>query len=281
MSMGWAKKIIAWQDVGRVFISVPFTWYLPQAKRMAAWYRAAGSIVYIGGPAVDLMPEYVNGTAHQVGGELYPLPLKRHNPDATFTSRGCPNQCAFCAVPRIEGDLRELNDWTPAPIVCDNNLLATSQKHFDNAIDTLKQFKQVDFNQGLDARLLNGHHIDRLKELSLPRLRFSFDHTGMEGIVMKAITTVLAAGFPKSRISCYLLFGFRDSPADALARAETLKSHGIRPFPQRYQPLDSELALKRNAWVEDSWTDPELKRFHRYWARQKWFSRIPYAEFTG
>jgi hypothetical protein len=279
--MGWAKKIIAWQDPGRLFVSVPFTWYLPIAKRMAAWYRAAGYIVYIGGPAVELMPEYINGIAHQVGGELHPSPLNRHNPDATFTSRGCPNQCAFCAVPRIEGDLRELTDWKPAPIVCDNNLLATSQRHFDNVIDTLKQFKEVDFNQGLDARLLNAHHIDRLKELSLPRLRFSFDHSGMEAIVRKAIAAVLAAGFPRSRVSCYLLFGFHDSPADALVRAETLKAWGIRPFPQRYQPLDSELALKKNAWVEHTWTDQELKRFQRYWARQKWFSRIPYAEFTG
>jgi hypothetical protein len=279
--MGWAQAIIHWQDADRVFISVPFTWYLPKAKTLATWFMQAGHYVYIGGPAVELMPDYLSGVATQVGGDLHPLPLKRHNPDATFTSRGCPNQCGFCAVPRIEGDLRELADWRPAPIVCDNNILATSQRHFDNAIDRLKQFRQVDFNQGLDARLLNAHHIDKLKELSLPILRFSFDHIGMGTIVTSAIQSVLQAGFAKRRVRCYVMFGFHDSPDDALYRVETIKKLGVRPFPQRYQALDGDAALAKDSWIGPGWVQEEMARFQRYWCRQNWFSRIPYAEFTG
>jgi hypothetical protein len=279
--MAWSKTIVHWQDAGRVFISVPFTWYLPKAKTLATWFMQAGHYVYIGGPAVELMPEYLSGVANQIGGDLHPLPLARHNPDATFTSRGCPNQCGFCAVPRIEGDLRELTDWRPAPIVCDNNILATSQRHFDNAIGRLKQFRQVDFNQGLDARLLNGHHIDKLKELSLPILRFSFDHIGMAPTVTSAIQSVLQAGFAKRRVKCYVMFGFHDSPDDALYRAETIKKLGVRPFLQRYQPLDGDAALAKDSWVGPGWTAKEMASFQRYWCRQNWFSRIPYAEFTG
>jgi len=39
--------------------------------------------------------------------------LRLHNPDATFTTRGCPRACPFCAVPRIEGKFRELRKGGP------------------------------------------------------------------------------------------------------------------------------------------------------------------------
>lgn len=279
--MAWAKSIIHWQDNGRVFISVAFTWHLPKAKTLASWYKQAGAYVYIGGPAVDLMPEYVRDVADQVGGELYPLPLKRHNPDATFTSRGCINQCAFCAVPKIEGGIKELRDWVPAPIVCDNNILATTKSHFDHAIDQLKPIKGVDFNQGLDARLLNTHHVERLQELALPVARFAFDQVGMESKVMDAIDRVIAAGFPRSRVRCYVLFGFNDQLDDAMYRMLLLRNRGIRPSAQRFQPIQGGKALIKNSHVAPGWTHRELQKFQRYWTRQNWFSKLPYDEFMA
>lgn len=230
---------------------------------------------------MQLMPRYLMGVADDVGGEMYPLPLTRHNPDATFTSRGCIRRCKFCAVPKIEGELRELPDWIPAPIVCDNNLLATSMKHFDLVIDRLKPFKFVDFNQGLDARLLTAHHIERLQELQLPRLRFAFDHMSVEAKVMDALDRVLAAGFARRRLSCYVMFGFDDTPEDAMYRAEAIKARGIKPFLQRFQPIEGEECLTKDSWVGPGWTGEEIHRFQRYWNRQNWFSKIPYAEFIG
>jgi len=281
--MSWAKSIVHWQDSGRVFISVPFTWYLPKAKTLCTWYKDAGYYVYAGGPAVDLMPEYIRGVADQVGGEFHPSPLKRHNPHATFTSRGCIHNCGFCAVPKIEGELRELppDKWIPAPIVCDNNLLATSQRHFDLVIDRLKGLKAVDFNQGLDVRSLNEHHIERLQELWLPQLRFAFDHTNMEARIVDVFRMVLNAGFAKRRLNCYIMYGYHDSPTDALHRANVIKSLGIKSFVQRFQPIEGEHALVKDSWVGPEWTDQEMHRFQRYWCRQAWLSKIPYAEFTG
>ncbi|MBV6343577.1 hypothetical protein [Candidatus Magnetobacterium casense] len=274
--MSWGKSIIYWREDDEVFVSVPFTWYLPMARRLCEVSIEAGRCVHAGGPAVDLMPEYLAGVAEYIGGSLWPSPISRHNPDATFTTRGCPNRCKFCAVPVIEGDLRELSDWIPAPIICDNNLLAASAQHFDLVIDRLKPFKGVDFNQGLDARLLNTHHIERLQELCLPKLRFAFDHVSLENKVMSAIERVLKAGFAHRRLGCYVMFGFEDSPEDALYRAETIKAKGIKPFPQRYQPLN---ALKKDSWIGQGWTAQEMHRFQRYWCRQNWLSKIPYAEF--
>jgi len=276
--MAWSKSIVYWRDdEGNVNVSVPFTWMLPVAHKLCRWNRDAGLNVLAGGPAVDLMPHYLADVA-DCGGQMWPLPLSRHNPDATFTTRGCIRSCPFCAVPKIEGDLRELKDWIPAPVVCDNNLLAASKAHFDNVIDRLKVFKGVDFNQGLDVRLLNDHHIERLQELRLPILRFAWDNISLESVVIGAIRRVLVAGFPKSRVRCYVMFGYDDTPADALYRATTLKDMGIRPFLQRYQPLD---ALKKNQYIASDWTAEEMSRFGRYWCRQNWLSKIPYPEFVN
>jgi hypothetical protein len=276
--MNWNKSIVHWRDDDRVYVSVVFTWHLPLAYKLCAWNTQAGLRVHAGGPAVDLMPRYLDDVAEDIGGQMSPGPLSRHNPDATFTTRGCIRNCSFCAVPKIEGDFRELKDWIPAPIICDNNLLASSQKHFDTVIDRLKGFKGVDFNQGLDARLLNIHHIERLQELWLPTLRFAWDNTKDEAVVMDTIGKVLKAGFAKRRVHCYVLFGFNDTPEDALYRAETLKALGIKPFLQRYQPLDT---LVKDSHIGKGWTEAEMHRFQHYWCRQNWFSKIPYAEFEG
>lgn len=289
--MTWAKNIIHWRDEDYLNISVVFTWHLPKARILCAWNQQAGIRVQAGGPAVDLMPDYLADVA-ECGGQMFPLPLSRHNPDATFTTRGCIRKCLFCAVPKIEGEFRELDDWIPAPIVCDNNLLAASRKHFNHVIDRLKPFDNVDFNQGLDVQLLKDWHLDRLRELKNVRIRFAWDWVNMESLVMDAIDRTLAAGIPKSRINVYALIGHKDTPTDALYRLQTLKAKGITPNPMRYQPLDT---LVKDSHVARGWADPKNSKGHRikttdlrsiprmmrYWSRQNWLSKVPYADFVG
>lgn len=270
----WSKHPVIWHDGDTLMVSVVFTWQLPIVRRLCEWNHQAGKHIHVGGTAIELMPSFLSDIA-EVGGQ-YPA-LQRHNQNATFTSRGCIRSCEFCAVPKVEGGLIELNEWEPKPIVCDNNILACSQAHFDKVIDRLKPLKGVDFNQGLDVRLLTSHHLERLRELHIPILRFAWDHINYERFVLDAIKRTLASGCPRSRIRCYVLFGFKDTPEDALYRLETLKSLGIKPNPQRYQPLD---ILKKDSFVDKNWTEYELHRMVRYWSRQNWLSKMPYEEYT-
>ncbi len=56
-----------------------------------------------------------------------------------ITSRGCPNRCWFCAVPKREGGrLREL-PVTDGWIITDDNFLACSAKHIDQVFAMLKR----------------------------------------------------------------------------------------------------------------------------------------------
>lgn len=268
----WLKNIAEWTEAGTAYVSVVFSWDLPRAYQKCVWYRTQGLRVRAGGPAVALNPSYLAGVA-ECGGQVNALP--HHNPKATFTSRGCIRRCAFCAVPRIEGDLVELNDWEPRPIVCDNNLLACSRAHFDRVIDRLKPINGIDFNQGLDARLLTDYHAGRLAELDC-KVRLAWDAVSMESQLMTAIERLQRAGFPKAAITIYVMIGFNDSPADALYRLETLHGRGYRPFPMRYQPVD---AFKRNGYVGENWSNRELVRFMRYWSNLRYLEAVPFEEF--
>ena len=269
----WPKIPYRWQVDDTLFISVPFTWNLPALRTELATGNLLASRVVVGGPAVHLMPDYLAGVA-EVGGSV-PGVLQRVNPMATRTSYGCPNRCAFCGVNQIAPEFRELDDWPRLPIICDDNLLACSRRHFDKVIDSLKGIRAVDFNQGLDAKLLTPYHASRFAELD-SMIRVSWDNISGESAVMQALDYLLAAKILSSRTRCYVLVGFNDTPQDALYRCERLTARGIRPNVQRYEPLD---ALQKGEYVAEKWTTESLRAFCRFWNLQAWYGGIRFAEY--
>ena len=95
-------------EVDEVHISVAFTWDIPRAERLAkTWEKMAP--VKLGGPALG------------AAGEDF-TPGMYLKPGYVITSRGCPNRCWFCSVPKREGSLREL------PITEGNNVLDDNKR---------------------------------------------------------------------------------------------------------------------------------------------------------
>lgn len=266
---------LEWQEEDNVFISVVFSWLLDRAYQRAAWHKAQGKKVYAGGPAVSINPDALSNIA-TLGD--YQDAIYKHNPYATFTSRGCIRACSFCAVPRMEGGLKELDNFPVRPVICDNNFLACSKTHFNRVIDKLKPLHNVDFNQGLDARLLTNDQAERLRELDLKFIRLAWDHTNLEYQFLNAYQILRTKGFPARKIKVYVLIGFNDSPDDALYRLETVKSLGSRPNPMRFQPVNTKA---KNSYIHPDWTDKELNKFMRYWSRLRYLEHIPFAEFDN
>jgi hypothetical protein len=266
----WKKDIAAWGVKNTLYMSIPFTWLLPRAEDTANYHRKKGKKVVVGGPATQL----VDIDWAEVRTECKYDVLSLHNPFATFTTRGCPNHCGFCAVPKIEGEFRELKTWKPAPLVCDNNLLAASRAHFERVIDSLVSFPFVDFNQGLDARLMRSWHADQIARLKAVKVRFSFDYLDMAGYVADAIRKCLVKGLKD--IGVYALIGYKEPPREAIKRLELIRSWDIRPNPMRYQPLDAEW---KNGYVAPGWTEDELKKVMRYYSRLRYLEHIPFEDY--
>lgn len=191
-----------------------------------------GNVVSGGtGYSMDALPDHIEHTRPDYS--LYPGLTSAYG----FLTRGCPNKCAWCIVPRKEGairghaDIDEFIDGKPSVILMDNNVLASS--HGILQIEKMIKMRiKVDFNQGLDARLIDAPMARLLSRLRwLSPLRMSCDTDKMLTEVKKATSLLRIAGCKPQRYFVYLLV--TDIPS-ALDRAMQLREMNIDVFAQPY-----------------------------------------------
>jgi hypothetical protein len=276
MTHEWTKGPTTWTEGSTLFVSVPFTWNLPEVMREARHPDMFHKRIVVGGPAVRLaqvkLPELLADLPEWVEiGDQCEGALQRMNAQATRTTVGCVRRCSFCAVPITEGDFRELADWPDRPIICDNNLLAASAEHFDRVCDRLDRHDWCDFNQGLDARLMNEHHAERIGRLRGAQVRLALDHSALTDAWTRAYELLRKHKVAKSRISTYVLCGHGSDPADAWRRCQHVDKRGHpAALPQWFHPLD---ATEYNAVLpchrECGWDEAEKNRIMGYYYQHR------------
>lgn len=98
-----------------------------------------------------------------------------------FLTRGCPRGCAFCIVGKKEGlcsrkvaDLSEFWHGQKNIVLNDPNILAA--REWDDCLMQLADSgAMVDFNQGLDARMLTEAKCEALKNVKIKEIHFAWD----------------------------------------------------------------------------------------------------------
>lgn len=236
--------ILAMPEVDEVHVSVAFTWDMPRAEQLAREWEMVGVPVTIGGPALN-----------EPGGDF--VPGRYLKPGYVITSRGCPNRCWFCAVPKREGyKLRELpitSGWN----VLDDNLLACSEAHIRAVFDMLaQQPERPIFTGGLEAKILKPWHCDMLKKVKAMRMYFAYDTPDDYEPLAQAGKMLRAAGFTAQSHTacCYVLIGYpRDTMAEAEKRMHQTMDAGFVPYAMLYRDaigkVDSEWRRFQRAWV--------------------------------
>lgn len=266
----WPRDLTIWLDHDTLNVSIPFTWLLSRASNLARQTSMLWDRVRVGGPAVQLWPNYFDSmpwveTGHSANGVL-----QRVNPQATKTTIGCPNRCPFCAVPKLEGQFQELDDWPDLPILIDNNLLAASQPHLDRVFDRLERWGWADFNQGLDARRLNEYHTERLKRIGKPMIRLALDNIRMQSEWHRAFELLRKHGIPKAAIRTYALVGFNTGPGEAWNRCQWIESHKVIALPMWFHELDAlEANIVTDRQRELGWTDYDRRRIMQWFYQHK------------
>ena len=180
------------------------------------------------------------------------MPGKYVAPGVIFTTRGCPNKCGFCFVPKREGEFREL-PIVAGNVVQDNNILACSERHWDALMMMLKGQHGIKFSGGLEARRLTDKRIADLRGLRIENLFLACDSTGALPAAVDAIRRLTRAGFTRSHIYVYVICG-KDEEEET-ARMEQLYLAGGSPFAQLFQP-EERIDYSR-----------EWKRFATKWSR--------------
>jgi len=228
-------------DVAEVHVSCTFTWDKPEAERLVAAWKVYYPNVRSGGPAYG-----------DPGGGFVPGRYVKEG--VTITSRGCNRRCKFCFVPKREGAIRTLpiqDGW----ILQDNNILACPFDHVVAVFKMLAKQKQaIDFNGGLDPRLLREWHVEAFNELHVKTFWLSADAPAVMKYLERAAE--LLEDYKQWQKRCYVLIGFGDETVeDAEKRLEKVFKLGFLPFAQLYQP-----ETKR------PWT-PEWNSLQRKWCR--------------
>lgn len=225
------------------YASCVFTWHEHKVNELPPNATVGGSGVDL---AVELPPEVESIMPDY---ELYP------NIDFSlgFTSRGCPRRCPFCVVPEKEGKIRAVASvydfWDKRHkkiVILDNNLLAAP-----NWRETLKELieigVEVDFNQGLDIRLVNEDNVGYLKWLRVKQLRFAFDNMASERAVREGVELLVGQGLSSRRLSFYVLVGFNEDDT-AIERMKILNSYNVSVYPMIYKDKDGKEPEIKTKW---------------------------------
>lgn len=199
-----------------------------------------------------------------------------------YATRGCPNQCAFCAVSTIEPEfvhyiplkrqikgIDELYGPKQNLILMDNNVLA-SDKFEQIVTDILdlgfyrgakmgNRMRVVDFNQGTDANYLTAQKMVLLAKTAIKPLRIAFDSISLKDTYISKIK--LARDYGILNLSNYVLYNYLDTPEDFYERLRINCQLNIDlgtqiySFPMKYMPLEA----KNRSYVGPLWNKKLLR----------------------
>ena len=163
-----------------------------------------------------------------------------------FLTRGCSNHCKWCVVPEKEGEIRahaDIEEFAAHKdvVLLDNNVLA-SNYGLRQIEKIAKLGLRIDFNQGLDARLIDGYVAKLLSKVKwITTLRLACDSQSMIEPVRKAITLLRWYNVAPRRYSVYTLAMDLE---ETLTRIKFLKGMNVDPFVQPYRDLKGKIEIK-------------------------------------
>jgi len=223
----------------KVYISCLFRWNRDAALTLVnAWWGEAE----IGGTGVDIAKQL----PPEIGVCSPDYTLYGKDRAIGFISRGCPNHCPWCVVPQKEGSLHRVSSAKAITgthtdtIFLDNNFLALDD-HYTDLEWLVKHQIGIDFNQGLDARLVTKENAELLAQCKWitpggKSVRLALDSIGQIPAIDRAFDLLEAAGLPPWKISVYALIGFAGLDSD-IKRLRFLRAHNASVFPMGYKDL--------------------------------------------
>ena len=172
-----------------------------------------------------------------------------------FTSRGCIRKCPWCVVPKKEGSIKPYMDVEQIAIdgrtnlvLMDNNILAAGDYAVEQLEKIIAKGYHVDYNQALDARLVNERFAKLLAKVNWlnHRIRFGCDTPQQIEDCEKAISLINSFGY---RGEYFLYTILTDDFKECLDRLsywwkrnrECRENHtpNIYPFAQPYRDPNS------------------------------------------
>lgn len=208
-------------------------------------------------PAVERMkPDYT----------IYP----QYDFAVSMTSRGCPRQCPFCHVSAKEGcksrmvaSVDQFYSGQKHIEVLDPNITACRDKRelFEQYIETRAS---INFNQGLDIRLLTGEDIDQINRMRVKDIHFAWDNP--EDDLEEKFRNWVRQFRRRSNIGMvYVLVNYGSTMEQNLHRIYTLRDLGFDPYVMVYdKPNAPQEIVDLQRWCNNKIIFKKTRRFEDY-----------------
>lgn len=206
-------------------------------------------------PDYSLYPEYTKDTAYG------------------FLTRGCPRGCGFCHVASKEGrcshkvaDLSEFWNGQKNIVLCDPNILACPE-HLDLLQQLVDSKARVDFNQGLDIRLINDRNLELLRQIKIKSIHIAFDDYKQKDIIEPKMRLLREkVSWDHHKIVCYILTNFDTTIEEDMYRIQLCRELDIAPYPMIYDKEHAKpIYRKIQRWCNNFifWKCPTFEEYKR------------------
>jgi len=262
-----------------IYVTSLFTWAWKPVWNSIEYYKSLFPDIklWLGGIYASVFPEHarksgadcVHVSVFTEAEDLMPAYdlVPEWDGSIIFSSRGCDNHCAYCSVWRVEGSLNSCKRTIrhlvypehTRIIIWDNNILQSPywRDVFEELIWYSKARKmKIDFNQGLDARLVTEEAAEKLSRMNLLCVRIAYDSEDIKENIKEAISRISAYGVRRRSIFVYTLYNFNEDPESLFRRIKDVLNWGAVVYPMRYEPLN---ALNRWKFISSKWDTERLE----------------------
>ena len=191
-----------------------------------------------------------------------------------YLTRGCPRGCDFCIVAKKEGkcshkvaNLAEFWSGQKNIVLNDPNILAC--KDWKESLQQLIDSKAwVDFNQGLDARMLTEEKIMMLTAVKIKEIHFAWDRYEDKDIILPKLKlyALLAKKRPHAHNSIvYVLVNHTSTVEQDLERIYTLRELGYWAYVMVYDKQNAEPVYHdMQRWCNNRFIFAKCNKFEDY-----------------
>lgn len=192
-----------------------------------------------------------------------------------FLTRGCPRGCSFCHVAEKEGrrsvkvaNLDEFWRGQKHIVLCDPNILAC-REHMELLGQLADSKASVNFNQGLDIRLVNDENLEALQKIRLRGIHFAFDRWQDKDIIEQRLRAFAEkTGYTKDRgrVVVYILTNYDTTLEQDIYRIQLCRELKFAPYPMIYDKEHADPVYKKlQRWCNNFifWKVPTFEEYQR------------------